>query len=298
MNITLRHLECFVETVKCNGVSKASEKLLISQSAVSISLNALEKIIGERLFDRSGRQLILNDVGRVFYSKAVEILERAFELENMFSNFSANSGIKSIIRLGASSTIGNYVIPDILLDFFKKHDDIRINMTVGNTEQIIENILNNDIDIGFIEGLCFNENIDVRIWMEDELVVFANKNLIKKMNIKKTEDLKDIPWILREKGSGTRDIFEREFPINIGELNVLSELGHSEAVKKAVKNNMGISCLSSLVVKDEIKDGLLGVIDIPDVDIKRNFYLIIRKDKYKSENLKKFIKYSTSPTNS
>lgn len=290
MNISFRQLELFCEIASKGSVSRAAEKTDISQSAASMALAELEKQIGEKLFDRLGKKLILNSSGKRLLPKAKEILSRVDEVEKMFSgNRNQPAGE---INIGASSTIGNYVLPELLGKFSNQNPEIQINLTVGNTEQIIESLLSFETDAGYIEGLCNDNNIETSIWQKDQLVVFSSPDhpLASKTEIT-PGDLTSSQWILREKGSGTRVIFENALTGHITDLNIRYELGHTEAVKNAVKNNLGISCLSKRTVKENLENGSLVELNTPFLQLARNFYLLIRKEKYRTLALNQFLTF-------
>ncbi len=290
MNITFRQLQVFCEIANKGNVSRAAEATDISQSAASMALSELEKQIGEQLFDRFGRKLTLNSNGRTLLPKALEILARVDEIEKTFHKNS--SQFSGEIHLGASSTIGNYVMPSIMGQFSTVHPEVDVSLMVGNTEQIIEALKNCEIDIGYIEGLCNDPQIKTTIWKQDELVVFASPQNPLTSREPDLKDLENSNWILREKGSGTRDIFERAITDKIENLKIRYELGHTEAVKNGVKHNLGISCLSRRTVEENLKNQTLSELPTPYLQLKRNFYLLIREDKYQTRTLQKFIHFA------
>ncbi len=293
MNITLRQLEVFCAIAHRGNVSRAAEDASISQSAASMALAELERQLGELLFDRFGKKLALNENGKLLRPRALELLARTHEIEGMFTDADGTGGE---LKTGASSTIGNYLMPGILSRFSHEHPRARIALRVGNTEQIIAAVLACEIDVGFIEGPCSDPNIETRIWREDELIVFAHPghSLAAKKKVL-PKDLVSAEWVLRERGSGTRSIFERAVESLPGSLSIRHELGHSEAIKRAVKNGLGISCLSRLTVQEDLENGTLVELKTPFLQLRRNLYILLRKDKYMTGTLRLFLDALTNP---
>ena len=287
MNISLRQIEVFLFTANLESISRAAEKLFISQAAASMALKEFETQLGEKLFDRVGRRLILNESGRSAVSMASEIIGRTEELSNFFANENRLCGN---LVLGASSTIGNYILPEYVADFIHQHAKARLQLEVGNTEEIISKVRQFEVDAGFIEGNCCEPGIKVIPWMDDELAVFsAVGHPLAKMKTIRVKDLKSCRWILREKGSGTREVFENQVHSLSMEINVLLELGHTEAVKSAVARGNGISCLSLKVLEDLLLLNKVKVLKTPFLELKRKFYLIMHQDKYETVILKRFL---------
>ncbi|MGE4488883.1 MAG: LysR family transcriptional regulator [Kiritimatiellales bacterium] len=284
MNITIRQLEVFCAIARRGHVGRAAEESGLSQSAASMALAELERQLGQPLFDRIGKRLALNGNGRHLFPKAVELLAHAEEIEGLFSRTGAQ--ISGELRIGASSTIGNYLMPRLIGLFSQKHPDVRIALQVGNTDQIIHTLLDFDIDLGYIEGTCRNPNIDTEIWRTDELIIFSGqKNPLAKKPKTTRAELAASQWILREQGSGTREIFEQAVAAKLGRLDVHYELGHTEAVKQAVKNNLGISCLSRLTVAEELKAKTLTELHTPFPRLQRHFYRLQHTNKHPTRAL-------------
>jgi len=287
MNISLRQIEVFLYTANLGCLTRAARKLSITQSAASMALKEFETQMGEKLFDRSGRKLILNENGRALVAGAAGIIGRATELENFFHG---DKGLAGILKVGASSTIGNYVLPQQVADFVARNPLSRIHLEVGNTEEIVGKVNRFQVDVGFIEGNCEAPEIELVPWLDDELAVFAASAhpLCGKKRIT-PEMLMECRWILREQGSGTREIFERGARPLAERIKILLELGHTEAIKNAVAAGNGISCLSIRVLTELIELGRVRIIPTPFLDLKRKFFIIIHRDKYRSRLLQNFL---------
>ena len=291
MTITLRQLEIFIAVVEEKQVTKASKRLFITQSAVSLALNELENHLGGPLFDRDSRSLLLNDRGRYLLPLAREILSKANNVWELMNE--RDDKISGSINIVASSTTGNYVLPFLISAFKKMYPDVFFSMQVFNTKRAEQLIEERKVDIGFVEGEVKNENILVQPWFQDELVIFAGSNFLPKgqdvFDLQK--DMKRYPWVMREKGSGTAFIFKKKLGKYVTNLNVAMELGHTEAVKKAVEAGVGLGCLSNLAVCRKIEQGHLKKIHVEGLDMSRNLTVIQHKNKVSTNLMNKFVKF-------
>ncbi|AOM40553.1 DNA-binding transcriptional regulator YeiE [Xenorhabdus hominickii] len=285
MRITLRQLEIFAEVLKSGSTTQASQQLALSQSAVSASLTDLEGQLGVQLFDRVGKRLVTNEHGRLLYPKALALLEQAGEIEQLFK---LELGA---LRLAASSTIGNYMLPKMLAKYRQDYPDTPLELHISNTEEVIKAVVEFRVDLGLIEGLCHDPELITQSWMKDELIIFSspeNPLLQRELTI---EDLITAPWILREKGSGTREVLDHLLFSQMPRFNIAMELGNSEAIKHAVQYGMGISCLSRRVVQEQLNNGTLSEIVIPKLSLSRTLYLIYHRQKHMSNALQKLLSY-------
>ncbi len=290
MNITLRQLEVFIAVARCGSVSQAANQLYLSQPAASMAVAELEKLLGDRFFDRRGRKLHLNEKGRALLPLSVDIINRIDEIERKFSQKSNEQA--GVFKLGSSTTIGSYVLPQLLNLFIKEFPEIEVSLDVHNTEEIIKKILDFDLDMGIIEGTCHNASIDVVPWRKDRLAIFcAPSHPLAKKTTVTPEDLKSAKWILREAGSGSRAIFENAMTGIVDNLDVILELGNTEAVKNAVESGIGISCVSIFTLERSIKHKELVEIKTPFIDLSRFYYILVHKKKYKNQLLQSCMEF-------
>ena len=290
MNITLRQLEVFIAVARCGSVSQAANQLYLSQPAASMAVAELEKLLGDRFFDRRGRKLHLNEKGRALLPLSVDVINRVDEIERKFSQKSNEQA--GIFKLGSSTTIGSYVLPQLLNLFIKEFPEIEVSLDVHNTEDIIKKILDFDLDMGIIEGTCHNASIDVIPWRKDRLAIFcAPSHPLAKKAVITPEDLKSAKWILREAGSGSRAIFENALTGIVDNLDVILELGNTEAVKNAVESGIGISCLSIFTLERSIKHNELVELKTPFIDLSRFYYILVHKKKYKNQLLQSCMEF-------
>ncbi len=291
MSATIRQLEIFNAVVENGQVTKAAKQLFLTQSAVSLALNEMENQLGGPLFDRSGRCLELNDRGRYFLPLSREILDKLEDLNTLMNE--KDGKFAGSLNLVASSTIGNYVLPYLITAFKNMHPDVHINMLVCNTKTAEKLILDRTVDLGFVEGEVNNEQIVVRDWFHDELVLISrpdkDTNTVRVCDV--TTDLKNYSWVMREPGSGTAQIFKSKLGKYVTDLNVVMELGHTEAIKKAVEAGAGIGCLSKLTVCRAISRGWLQEIPLFGVNTERQLSIIQHKKKAKTRLIHEFLDF-------
>ncbi|MGH1471187.1 MAG: LysR family transcriptional regulator [Cellvibrionaceae bacterium] len=277
MRYTLRQLEIFLAAAHFQNISRASESLAMSQSAASGALKELESQFDIRLFDRVGKRLQLNDFGRALQPRAEELLARAGELESAFGRH-VDSGP---IKVGATLSIGNYLAVPMIAEYMNMYDGGRVTLDVANTATISERLQKFELDVGLIEGEVNHSDFMISPWRDDELVVFCSKNhpLASKIQLN-DKDLLGAQWIVRESGSGTRQTFDRAMHNLLPDLNILLELEHTEAIKRAVESGLGIGCLSRITLEDAFDRGSLVELKVDSRDLSRKFYLVYHKQKY------------------
>lgn len=279
MKLSLRKLEIFVRVADEGHVTRAAETLLISQSAVSMALGELEKDAGGPLFMRQGRKLLLNERGRNLLQGARDILQRCRNFEHQLHD-SLDEPVGEI-RIGASTTIGNYLLPAMMAEFSRRYPRAKAQLQVGNTQQIETALEKGELEIGLIEGPSHASALEIHPWRDDELVVIVGKG--HSWTEKKCVDgemLKSADWIIREKGSGTREVFERALDQISGNVTPHLELGHTEAIKKAVESGLGVGCLSRLAVQRELDQGWLFEVDTP-LDLARPLTILLPQESYR-----------------
>jgi DNA-binding transcriptional LysR family regulator len=286
MRYSLRQLEIFVAISRTDSVSRAAEALSLSQSATSTALSEFERQFDLQLFDRVGKSLRINQAGQQLLPYAVELLDRAKEIENLLHGHAGFGHMK----IGATLTVGNYLATILVARFLQEHPESRIQLQVHNTSTIVQQIANHELDLGLIEGDCNHPDIEVQPWIADELVVFCAPHhaLATQKNVSIDQLLKE-PWILREKGSGTRATFDRAFHNHHAELQIRLELEHTEAIKRAVESGLGIGCISRLALKDAFRRGSLVPIATQALELERFFYFLWHKQKYQTLGMREFL---------
>lgn len=292
MRYTLRQLEVFIATTHFENISKAADSLAMSQSAASGALRDLEQQFSVQLFDRIGKRLQLNELGRLIRPKAESLLEQARELEQELIQHRDVGRL----RLGATLTIGNYLAVALMAEFMQRAPGAEVSLEVANTATIAKMVLNFDLDIGLIEGELQHPELEVSRWRDDELVVFCGPGhpLANKKHLT-DQELLAAPWILRESGSGTRQSFDRAMHGLLPRLHIVLELQHTEAIKRAVAAGLGISCLSKITLAEAFERNSLVPLAVPQRDFQRAFYFILRRDKYRSAGIKAWLDLCREP---
>lgn len=286
MRYTLRQLQVFVAVARGESVSRAAAALALSQSAASTALGEFERQFDSQLFDRVGKSLRLNEFGRLLLPKAVDLLDRAGEIEDLLAGKSGFGPLK----VGASLTIGNYLAILVVAGYVQKHPESRVALEVQNSATIVDLVARHDLDFGLIEGGCRHPELEAVPWVDDELVVFcAPDHPLAGRQIADAEELVRQPWILRESGSGTRETFDQAMRHHGCRLDVRLELAHTEAIKRAVECGLGIGCISRLALREAFRRGSLAPIGTPGLDLRRRFAFIRHRQKYETAGMREFV---------
>lgn len=286
-------LKVFCTVAETKSFSKASEIIHLTQPAVSLQIQALEELYETKLFDRSSSSVTLTKTGEALYKYAKEILSLYADAEK---NIGEMTGlVKGSIKIGASTTIGNYLLSSIIVDFKKTRPKIKIHMLVGNTTRIIEYINSGTIDFGIVEGDVARQKIISEKLLADELCVIVPPYhaWAKKKDISILELAKE-PFIMREEGSGTRQVIERYLNANgitVPSMKVVLTLGSTEAIKQAVEGGMGVSIVSRWTARKELKYGTLRLLSIKEEKMMRNFSLVFSKNLVPSHAVDEFLSY-------
>ena len=289
LRLSIRQLQIFIAIVEERSTSAAADALALSQSATSAALNELERLLGMTLFDRVSKRLLINDNGRTLLPQAQALLDAADSIERWADNQHLQSGG---LRIGASTTIGNYLLPPILADFRQALPaEARLNwqaqVTIENTAAITQKLVNFELDIGLIEGYCHEPELTVTPWLEDELLIVSAQNdpiletlaADNKSGQIQLDALRVAVWLLRELGSGTREIINQALLPYLHHLQHGIEFSNSEAIKYATMNGLGISCLSRFVVADMLEMGKLVILPTVLPKFTRRFYIVTHKQK-------------------
>tara|TARA_R110000868_G_scaffold40008_5_gene138773 strand:- start:2090 stop:2986 length:897 start_codon:yes stop_codon:yes gene_type:complete len=269
-------LKVFYTVANRLSFTKAATELFITQPAISKHIQELEEKYKIKLFDRTGNKISLTQAGLLLLSHTNKIFEIYRDID--FDMSSLINQQRGLLRIGASTTISQYIIPPLLARFHQKLKDIKVNLRNGNTEQIENALLNKEIEIGIVEGQSKNKSIKYTPFLKDELVlVCSSKNpLISKNEIVK-EDLLNMHFLMREQGSGTLEVIEyalKPFDINLSQLIIEMELGSTESIKSYLINSDCVAFISIHAIEKELKNQELVILDINNLIIERYFYII------------------------
>lgn len=288
--MNLRSLKVFKTVCESKSMTAAGEKLYMSQPAVSQTITKLEKEVGIKLFERIKNRLELTYGGKVLYKYSKKIIRLTDESEDMLHQIANLKAGK--LRIGASMTIGTYILPDIINDFKKEYQELKMPLYINNTDNIVDNILNNDLDIAFVEGPFKEKEIKSEIFRKDELVVVSSPDYFsKKVGDLSLGDIAGENFILREKGSGTRDLAIKKLEESQIDYKIKHVLNNFEAIKKAITANFGLSILPKISVREEVNRGELVILNIEELNIVRDFKIIYHDSKYHSPFFSRFKDY-------
>ena len=288
-----RRLQVFYTVAKLLSFTKAAETLHMTQPAVTFQVRQLEEHFNTRLFDRTHNRVTLTEAGRKSYEYAEEIFELYAEMENSVKELTGD--VSGILTLGASTTIAEYMLPNLLSGFTKEYPEIQLRLKVSNTEGIVSMIENSMIDLGIVEGPVTNKNLLVEICRVDHLVVIlpTEHELANKQTIT-MEELMHFPFVVREEGSGTRDVimsYVTKMGLDKNNLNICLELGSPESIKGAVEAGMGVSIVSNATIQKEIQLNLLKKVDL-DPPLERSFSFVRQRQKFRLHAMEELLEYA------
>ncbi len=276
MRYSLKQLAVFDAVADVGSVSLAADKLSLTQSATSMSLAQLEKMLGHPLFERQGKQMALTHWGMWLRPKAKRLLQDAQQIEMGFYEQHLLSGN---IKLGASQTPAEHLIPDLISIIDNSFPELRISLNVKSTDSVIQGVLDYKYDLGIIEGRCDDNRIHHDVWCRDHLtVVAAAHHPFAKQTTVSLAQLEQARWVLREHGSGTRKIFDSSIHHLIEDLDVWREYEHVPVIRTMVENGQYLSCLPYLDVERFIDNGQLVALNVPELNMERTLSFIWRAD--------------------
>ena len=295
--ITLKQLSVFVSIYQTGSTSRASEALHLSQSAISSALTELESRLQMPLFERVGRRLNQHPNAHPIYVQAQAILGQALTLEHYHKSQVGQ------IHIGASTTIGNYVLPPLLAKLYEVLPDANVDMYIANTQEVVAEVEQLNIDIALVEGMprpVDMKAIDQRAWRTDTLMIFAKRdskwltgvadyNDVNQCYELSIEQLAQLPLLVREAGSGTRQIIDEQLLQHLPNAEVIMAIQQSEAIKHMVSADIGLGCLSQHVIKAELEIGQLVQVQVADIDLSRTWWLVWHKARHQSPIWQTFI---------
>jgi DNA-binding transcriptional LysR family regulator len=293
LKLTLSQLEVFAAVARLGSTRAAGDEISRSQSAASNALGELEAVLGVQLFDRIGRRLIMNDNGRALLPHAVGVLEMAAETEALF-----DSAHPAPLRLAASYTIGEYMLPQLIGDWKRKHPESHVLLHIANTHDVFESVASFSSDIGFIEGSHTHPELSVRKWRSDQMALIAASGHPMAHRKVSARQLQKAKWVLREPGSGTREASDRWLIPHLPEMEVGLEVGSNEAVKRAVAAGAGIGCLSRLAVRDAVAQGWLVELGTTFPEMQRSLSIVLHRARRLGSAAQQFLEHCMQPPGS
>jgi len=286
-------LKVFCTVAETKSFSKTSEIIHLTQPAVSLQIQALEEKYETKLFDRSSSTVTLTPAGETLYKYAKEILTLYTSAEKAIGK--QTGLVKGSLSIGAGSNIGNFILPTLITEFKRIHPKIKIYLLVNNSKRVIELLNAGNIDLGLVEGDVSRQKMIVKKLLSDELllIVSPEHHWAKKKEVSISELAKE-PFIVREPGSGTRQMIEKflaRHGITLHDLKISTILGSTEAIKDAVENGLGVSIISRWAVRKENRYGTLHLLSIKEEKMTRDFSLVMNKNSVSSNSLEEFVSF-------
>lgn len=286
-------LKVFCTVAETKSFSKTSEIIHLTQPAVSLQIQALEELYETKLFDRSSGSINLTPAGEILYNYAKQILTLYAEAAKEISKITGL--IKGCVKIGAGTTVGNYILPAVAVDFKKRHPKVRVSVSIGNAKKILEMLNSSMIDFGIISEMPGKTKFIVEPIIVDELCIICSSD--HSLSNQKSVSIYDVvkePFVIREEGSSTRIIIEKflaEHGLSISDLHIALILGSTGSIKEAVERGMGVSIVSKWAIRKEVSCGNLRVVKLKEGSIKRDFYIVLPKNTILSPAVEEFITY-------
>ncbi len=288
-----RRLQVFHTVARLLSFTKAADTLHMTQPAVTFQVRQLEEYFNTRLFDRTHNRISLTEAGKRVYEYAGQIFQLYDEMESAVRELTGD--ISGVLMIGASTTIAEYMLPALLGDFKAEYPDVNIRLKVGNTDAIVSMVEDNEIDLGVVEAPVTNKNLAVELCRVDQLVVVMPPgHALAQADRVTIKDLLEHPYIVREEGSGTREVIHeycKAAGISSSSLHTIMELGSSEAIKGAVEAGMGISVLSRTTISKELSLGMLVAVEL-DPPLERPYSFVHQKQKFRVRAMEELLNFA------
>ena len=275
-----KHLEAFVTVIDEKSFTKAAEKLFLTQPTLSIQIKNLEKDLGVELIERKDKDIYLTDAGKILYGESKKILESMNRIREALDELKTMG--RGSLMIGASTLPGEYIVPLIISSYQKLYPGIKIKMMIGDTNQILDALLCREIQVGFLGAPAHDSRLEIREFKDDTLYLITSPDW------PDNRDWERFPFgelILREKGSGTRQVIEEYLIAKYGARSNIApkmEVGSTRAIINLVAAGLGISFVSGWAAEESIKLGKIKALSVPGLSIKRTVYTAILKDSYLS----------------
>lgn len=275
--MTIRHLRIFVAVCQCGSITAAARKLYIAQPSVSLAIGELERHYKVQLFDRISRKLRITESGKRLYDYAQGIVSLYGEMEERMGD----QKLGGRVTVGATITIGNRLLPGLVRRFKELNPSVTVKARVDNSDGIEARVLEGELDVGLIEGVAHQPQLAAEVFLDDALTLVCGRthSLWERASVT-PEELTDFDFILREKGSGTRALFDSALLTRDISLEPIWESVSTHAILEAVAEGIGVSVLPFRLARPDVEKGRLRCKPIQGMNLKRKFYMITHKNKY------------------
>jgi len=288
----LKFIEIFCAVVELKSFSKAAQALHLTQPTISVHIKALEDEFSTKLLDRLGRTVLPTQDGEILYQYAKEIVTLKENTRRAMERVTGTVSGKLVI--GASTIPGEYILPQQLAKYKRAYPDVIPMLRIADSSDIYESVLRGEVDLAVIGMAVKDKNIITRKYLGDEIILAAPASY--KASILQRDDFRAVPLLVREKGSGSRSSLEEHLNrigLTLDSLNIIAEIGSSQALIQAVKAGMGLAFTSRLSIREEIERGTLKTVKVKGILVQRNFYVITHRLRFGSLLCRSFIEFLT-----
>jgi DNA-binding transcriptional LysR family regulator len=284
----VRDLQVFLSVSKHLNYTRAGEEINLSQPSVSVRIHQLESELRVKLFEQLGKKVVLTDAGQLLVPYANRVIAAVDDAHHAIDELQGLE--RGSLRIGASTTPGMYLVPQVVARFKRSHPKIDIHLRIKDTREVEDGVLNNEFDFGFVGGHLAAAEVSAHAWLTDELllVVSPDHRLRNKKTVRK-QDLEGESFIVRESGSATRATIVTQLQQANFELETVIEMENPESIKKAVQSGLGIAFISKFAIATELKAKTLTAIRVRNLTINRELKIVHRKDKHLSRAAVAFI---------
>lgn len=283
--MTLRHMRIMVAIFQQGSVTKAAEVLHMAQPSVSLALRELEEYYGVSLFARTGRRISPTECGKAFYGYALHITSMFDELETQMRNWDA----LGTIRIGATVTIGTYLLPPLVRQYQAEYPELQLNVQVCRASRVEEMTLNNELDLGLIEAQPESRELCAIPFLQDALcAIVPCGSPLAAQNCVTMAELTAYPFLMREPGSSTRKILDAYFALHNQTVRPAWESVSTQAIVRAVAEGLGVAVLPQRLVERDIQEQVVAMRPIQE-PLDRTFYIVYHHRKFLSPSMQRFI---------
>lgn len=273
-------LRTFITVVERQNFTKAAKQLHMTQPAVSQAIKNLEDRLGTVLIERDNKEFYVNQAGRIVYESGKEVHNTLMKMETIIRELKNEPA--GTVTIGASYTIGEYIMPRLLINLHKHYPSIHAHIIIGNTQEIGTKLINREIDLGFIEGTYIHPSVQTVRFMQENMYLCSNDNTNLQQKVT-TKLLEEATWLIRESGSGTRDKLLQFLDEQGIEPRQSITLGSTQLLKEAIKAGLGISLMSETVIEKELATGDIQQVNFDYIPIKRDFTFIKYKTQFETK---------------
>lgn len=290
----IRKLEVFAKLMETRSFSRSARELFLSQPTISGHIKSLETETGMRLFDRQGREVLPTPAAEVLLEYATRILDLRQEALYALERF--NGQVGGVLKMGGSTIPCGYILPEVAGSFRARYSQACLTLVQGDTREIVGQVREGQLELGMVGAVHEHENLEYTPLLEDELILIAPAGhpAAARGRLENPAGLAELPFIMREDGSGTRTSMLKSLArhgIGIEDLNVVAVMGSTESVRRAVSSGLGVSFISSLAVRGELECSRIKPLAAPFFSLKRMFYLVVRRHRTRSPLCQRFIEY-------